>query len=236
MRTVKRMLVITGASSGIGRVTARKMLQQGHHVIGISRDCSQFNKVHDRFTPVELDLADLNQLPKKLANLNKKFPHIDTLVCCAGYGQFGSLEEFSYTQIQTMINTNLTSQVFLARALIPGLKHKPASDIIFIGSEAALKGSRKGSVYCAGKFALRGFAQALREECARSNVRVSLINPGMVKTAFFDKLSFQPGEDKSNFIEPDDVANAVSYILNANPAMVIDEINMSPLNKVIKFK
>jgi NADP-dependent 3-hydroxy acid dehydrogenase YdfG len=236
VHTLNRTLVITGVSSGIGRATARKMLQQGHQVIGISRDCSQFTQAHEHFTPIELDLANLNQLPEKLAHLDKKFPHIDTLVCCAGFGQFGSLEEFSYTQIQTMINTNLTSQVFLARALIPGLKQKPASDIVFIGSEAALKGSRKGSVYCAGKFALRGFAQALREECARSNVRVSLINPGMVKTAFFDKLSFQPGEDHSNFIQPNDVADAVSFILNANPAMVIDEINMSPLNKVIKFK
>ena len=236
MQTVKRTLLITGASSGIGRATARKMLQQGHHVLGISRDCSQFSTTHDHFTPVQLDLADLQQLPDKLRNLGKTFPHINTLVCCAGFGQFGSLEEFSYTQIQAMININLTSQVFLTRALIPSLKRKSASDVIFIGSEAALKGSRKGSVYCAGKFALRGFAQALREECARSKVRVSLINPGMVKTAFFDKLSFQPGEDQSNFIQPDDVAEAVSYILNANPAMVIDEINLSPLNKVIKFK
>lgn len=236
MHNMKRTLLITGASSGIGRATARKMLQQGHHVIGISRDCNQLDTTDKRFTPVELDLADLNQLPEKLRQLDKTYPHIDTLICCAGYGQFSSLEEFSFDQIRTMININLTSQIFLTRAFIPSLKRKPASDIVFIGSEAALKGSRKGSVYCAGKFALRGFAQALREECARSNVRVSLINPGMVKTAFFDKLSFKPGEDPSNSIHPDDVADAVSYILNASPAMVIDEINLSPLNKVIKFK
>lgn len=233
---MKRTVLITGASSGIGRATAKQMLQQGHNVLGISRDCSQFTTKHERFTAIEMDLADIKQLSEKLQQLDKTYAHIDTLICCAGFGQFGSLEEFSFDQIQTMINTNLTSQIFLTRGLIPRLKRQPASDIVFIGSEAAIKGSRKGSVYCAGKFALRGFAQALREECARSNVRVSLINPGMVKTAFFDSLSFQPGEHQSNFIHPDDVADAVSYIINASPAIVIDEINLSPLNKVINFK
>ena len=58
-------------------------------------------------------------------------------------------------------------------------------DVIFIGSEAALNGSRKGTIYCASKFALRGFAQALRDECSKSSIRVTIINPGMVKTGFF---------------------------------------------------
>ncbi len=236
MHNMKRTLLITGASSGIGRATAKKMLQQGHNVLGISRDCSQFETKHEGFTAIEMDLADLKQLPDKLQQLDKTYEHIDTLICCAGFGQFSSLEEFSFDQIQAMINTNLTSQIFLTRALIPSLKRRSASDIVFIGSEAALKGSRKGSVYCAGKFALRGFAQALRDECARSNVRVSIINPGMVKTAFFDSLSFQPGKDQSNFIDAHDVADAVSYIVNASPTIVIDEINLSPLNKVIDFK
>ncbi|MGZ4953702.1 MAG: SDR family oxidoreductase, partial [Methylobacter sp.] len=73
-------------------------------------------------------------------------------------------------------------------------------------------------------------------ECGKSNVRVCLINPGMVKTAFFDQLSFEPGDEQSNFIEPEDVAEAVSYVLNSRAQIVVDEINLSPLNKVVKFK
>jgi len=120
--------------------------------------------------------------------------------------------------------------------LLPALKRKPHSDLIFIGSEAALKGSRKGALYCASKFAVRGFTQALREECAKSNVRVCLINPGMVKTPFFDDLTFEPGDDDSQFILAEDVAEAVCYVLTSRPQIVIDEINLSPLNKVVKFK
>ena len=168
--------------------------------------------------------------------LEQRFPELDAVVFCAGRGQFGSVEEFSYAQIEDLMTLNFTSQAFLVRALMPALKRKKHSDLIFIGSEAALKGSRKGALYCASKFALRGFTQALREECGKSNVRICLINPGMVKTEFFDDLAFEPGDDVSNFIEPDDVAEAVSYVLNSRTQIVIDEINLSPLNKVVKFK
>jgi 3-hydroxy acid dehydrogenase/malonic semialdehyde reductase len=67
-------------------------------------------------------------------------------------------------------------------------------------------------------------------------VRVCLINPGMVKTAFFKHLTFEPGDHESNAILPEDVAEAVSYVLDSRAQIVIDEINLSPLNKVVKFK
>lgn len=236
MTPTKRTVLVTGASSGIGRAIARHLLQQGYHVIGTSRDSAKFTRRLDRFTPVQLDLSRLNELPQKLRELEQAHPDIDAVVFCAGRGQFGSVEEFSYVQIEDLMALNFTSQAFLVRALLPGLKRKQRGDLIFIGSEAALKGSRKGSIYCASKFAVRGFTQALREECGKSNVRVCLINPGMVKTEFFEQLSFEPGDDETNFIAPEDVAVAVSYVLDARAQIVIDEINLSPLNKVVKFK
>ncbi|MGZ5049578.1 MAG: SDR family oxidoreductase [Methylobacter sp.] len=236
MTQTKRTVLVTGASSGIGRAIARHLLQQGHHVIGISRNSAKFTCRLDHFTPVQLDLSHLNELPQKLRELEQAYPDIDAVVLCAGRGQFGSIEEFSYAQIEDLMALNFTSQAFLVRALLPGLKRKQRGDLVFIGSEAALKGSRKGSIYCASKFAVRGLTQALREECGKSNVRVCLINPGMVKTEFFEQLSFEPGDDASNFIAPEDVAVAVSYVLDARAQIVIDEINLSPLNKVVKFK
>lgn len=236
MHTVKRTVLVTGASSGIGRAIARQLLQLGHHVLGVSRDVSKFTRPLTNFNPIQLDLAKLDQLPKQLKQLQSDFPNIDAVVFCAGIGQFGGLEEFSYPQIEQLLTINFTSSAFLTRALLPALKRKPHSDLIFIGSEAALKGSRKGALYCASKFAVRGFTQALREECAKSNVRVCLINPGMVKTPFFDDLAFEPGDDDSQFILPEDVAEAVCYVLTSRPHIVIDEINLSPLNTVVKFK
>jgi len=236
MHTLKRTILVTGASSGIGRAVAQNLLQQGHAVIGVSRDCRKFSRQMENFRSVELDLSRLSELPQKIRQLQQMFPEIDAVVFSAGIGQFGSVEEFSYPQIEALMTINFTSQVFLTKALLPALKRKANSDLIFIGSEAGLKGSRKGAIYCASKFAIRGFTQALREECGSSNVRVCLINPGMVKTAFFEHLTFEPGDHESNFILPEDVAAAVSYVLGSRAQIVIDEINLSPLNKVIKFK
>jgi NADP-dependent 3-hydroxy acid dehydrogenase YdfG len=83
---------------------------------------------------------------------------------------------------------------------------------------------------------MRGFAQALREECGGSGIRVGIVNPGMVKTPFFDDLDFAPGDREDNYVEPADVASGIVWMLNSRPGTVIDEINLSPLKKVIVKK
>ncbi|PPD36268.1 MAG: short-chain dehydrogenase [Methylomonas sp.] len=231
-----RTVLVTGASAGIGRAIARQLVMQGHRVVGVSRSVAKFTQAKTNFSGFELDFADLAGLPAKLKALAALLPDLDTVVLAAGYGQFGNLEQFSYRQIEQLMAVNFTGQAMLMRALLPALKQQARSDLVIIGSEAGLKGARKGAVYCAGKFALRGFAQALREECGKSGLRVCLINPGMVKTGFFDVLDFEPGDDPTNFLTPEDIAQAVDYVLSANPAIVIDELNLNPLNKVIRFK
>ena len=98
------------------------------------------------------------------------------------------------------------------------------------------RGTRQGSIYCASKFAIRGFSQALREECGKSNVRVTLINPGAVRTPFFDELHFEPGAAQENAIEPEDIAEVLLTVLQARPGTVFDEINLSPLSHVWQRK
>lgn len=236
MQTIKRTILVTGASSGIGRAVAERLLTQNHQVIGISRDISKFARRHDNFHPVQLDLSKLETIPARLQDIMQRFQALDGIIFAAGAGLFGSLEEFSYSQIQQSLNLNFLSNAYITRSIISPFKRKARSDLIYIGSEAALKGSRKGTVYCAGKFALRGFTQALREECAKDGVRVCLINPGMVKTAFFESLNFAPGDSEANFLIVEDIADAVSYILNSRPEMLIDEINLNPASKVVKKK
>ena len=108
-------------------------------------------------------------------------------------------------------------------------------DIIFIGSEAGLLGAKNGSLYCTAKFGLRGLSQSLRKDVAGNNIRVSIINPGMIKTSFFDKLKFAPGDKVENSISLDDVANTTVNILSLDRNTVIDEINLTPATKVVKF-
>jgi len=229
-------IVVTGASSGIGRATASLLLAHGYRVIGIARDFSKCDFDSTDLTTIELDLSRLDELPVHLDDLIRNHPSINGLVCCAGAGRFGSLEEFSFTQIRELIDLNLTSQVYAVRALLPAMKRRQTGNIILMGSEAALAGGKRGAVYSASKFGLRGLAQSLRQECAASGIRVSIINPGMVKTGFFDKLDFRPGDADDNYILPEDVAAVVLEVIETRSGTVIDEINMSPGKKVIDFK
>ncbi|MDH3832462.1 MAG: SDR family oxidoreductase [Gammaproteobacteria bacterium] len=231
----EKNIIVSGASSGIGRAISTRLLQQGYRVTGVARDFSKFPCDDLRFTPVCMDLSNLDELPARLDALVKKDTVIDGLICCAGSGRFGSLEEFSAPQIRQLLDLNLTSQLYLVRALLPGMKQRGSGNIVFMGSEAALAGGKRGAVYSAAKFGLRGLAQALRQECAASGLRVSIINPGMVQTEFFNELDFRPGEAPDNYILPDDVALAVQMILEARQGTVFDEINLSPQKKVVRF-
>lgn len=228
-------VLVTGASSGIGRAVCERLLADGHSAIGIARDFGKFPCDNRHFEAHSIDLADLDQLPDHLQNLVATYPALDALVLNAGTGRFGALEQFSYEQIRALIDLNFTSHVFVARAFLPSLKKAGHGHLVFMGSEAALTGTAQGSLYCAAKFALRGLVQALRAECARTGVRVTLVNPGMVQSPFFDELDFRPGPEPDNYILPEDVAEIIVQALMARDGTVLDEINLSPQKKVIEF-
>ena len=230
-----RHILITGSSSGIGRATAQKLLEAGAVVYGIARNHEKFQPDTKRYKPLTIDVTDLKALPGQLSDLLATQPEIDGLISNAGYGSFEGLENFSPEQIFSYINNNLTSHLVVTRCLLPHFKTKNRGDIIFIGSEAALEGGKKGSLYCATKFGLRGFSQSIRQESANKNIRVTLINPGMVRTSFFDDLNFRPGDDDENAIEPTDIADIIINILSMRSGTVVDEINLTPQKKVIIF-
>jgi len=231
----QRTILISGASRGIGRALAEALLAHGSRVIGIGRDFSGWQQSPERFEKITADLSRIKPLPETLKQIGKNHPEIDAVICNAGQGRFGALEQFSPKQITDMVDINLTQHLLLTRAFLPLLKRKGFGDLLFMGSEAALNGGRNGAVYAACKFALRGLAQSLREECAARGVRVGIINPGMVDTSFFNELDFRPGDAPENHLRPADVAAAVVHALQAPPGTVIDEINLSPLKHVIRF-
>ncbi|HEC13455.1 MAG TPA: SDR family NAD(P)-dependent oxidoreductase [Acidiferrobacteraceae bacterium] len=234
MTQKKRKIIVTGASSGIGLAVCDRLLTDGHEVIGLSRRGGQTGPRHPNFYPESINLADLDALPQHLDELRNKHNNISGIIFSAGSGAFGSLEEFSYSQIRELIELNFTSQAYITRAFLPDIKKQGFGNLIYIGSEAALSGGGRGAIYSASKFALRGFAQALRQECAKSGIRITLINPGMAKTPFFDDLEFSPGPDSDNYILADDVADAVLLALDSRKGTVLDEINLSPQKKVIQ--
>ncbi len=229
-----RTYFLTGASSGIGASIAQMLLDNNAKVIALGRHVELIEGSESYF-PKRVDFLQTNQLEGIFKRLIKSETQIDGVICAAGIGRFGAIEQFSFSQMQNMMDVNFMAHALLVRLLLPRLKQQERSDVLFIGSEAALAGSKNGAMYCASKFALRGFSQALREECAKSDVKVNLINPGMVKTPFFNQLNFQPGDDEENYILPEDVANAAKLVLSTRHGTLFDEINLSPLKKVIKF-
>ena len=229
--------LVTGVSSGIGLAIAQQLLKEGRAVLGISRrQVEMGNPEIENFTSISLDLSDLSNLKTELPKLTEQYSEISSIVFCAGYGRFGNLEEFSFDQIQQMINTNLTGQIFLARVFLPQMKSKNNGNIVFISSESILSGGRRGAVYTASKSAIQGLAKSLRNECSPKGIHVGIVVPGMVKTEFYSDAEFTHGEDPENFVEPQDVANAVSLMLNSRSGTVIDEIRATPLKSVIKRK
>ena len=233
---MNRIAVVTGSSSGIGRATATRLLEAGFTVIGLARHHNQSKMSHDRYHPCTADFSDIEKLDKIATDISKDNPKISVLVCNAGFGDFRHLENFSYNQIQEFLNVNLVAHIVLCRHMVSGMKKLGQGDIIIVGSEAALIGKRKATLYSAAKFGMRGFAQSLRDEVGSSGLRVCLINPGMVRSAFFNDLDFEPGNSPENSIEPEDIAKVIVETVGARTGTVIDEINLSPASKVIHFK
>lgn len=231
----ERKVLVTGSSDGIGRSITLSLLKSGAKVIGLARDHSKFNPETKNYIKYKTDFSNEKILLNTIAKIINEHKDLDCLVSNAGFGKFGTLETFSTKEINDFIFTNLTSHMILTNKILPHLKKIRKGNIIFIGSESALKGGKNGSLYSAAKFGLRGFSQSIREESCSKNIHVSLINPGMVRTSFFNNLDFMPGEDKSNAIEPDDIGKIIIDILSTRNGSVIEEINLSPLKKVIKF-
>ena len=228
------MVVLTGASSGIGLAMTKALLKNGYSVTGISKTSEIDTIKSENFKLEKLDLSKLDSLPAELHRIISEIDApIRALVHSAGIGKFGSVEQLSVSDMKLVMETNFLSYAIATKVFLPILKRQNRlADIIFMGSESSISGGRYGSIYCASKFAVRGFAQSLREECAKTSVRVSILNPGAVRTPFFDDLNFEPGSAQDNAINPEDVAEVLLTILEARPGTVIDEVNLSPQTRV----
>ena len=231
-----KCVLVTGSSSGIGYEITLKLLDLGAKVIGIARNHDRSKLENKNYTTYKCDVSAHQKLEILLKQVLKKHPQINCFISNAGYGDFGPLENFSTLQIKNFIATNLTSHMVITKLLLPHFKRIKIGDIIFIGSEAGLLGAKNGSLYCTAKFGLRGFSEALSKDVENKNIRVSIINPGMIRTNFFENLNFEPGNDEENAINIKDVSSTVAYILDLSRNTIVDEINLSPLKKAIKFK
>jgi len=224
-------VLVTGASKGIGRACCDLLAGHGIGTVSLSR--SQPAHLPDSETHFRLDLSDLTATVELIRELLETYP-VDGIVCNAGRGDIGSLENFSAQQIHQSLVFNLVSPLSLVRECIPHLRRRDRSNIVFIGSTSALQGGRYGSLYSAAKFGLRGAAQALSHELAGANCHVGIVNPGSVRTGFFDQLDFEPGPETMHALQASDVAESVLQLLRSPDNAVVSEVTVQPRQHVIR--
>ena len=130
---VTHTILITGSSSGIGEQCAKQCLEQGYKVIGLARDFSKSSLTHEQYITVECDLNKSDVLEKSLKNIIKEHEP-NQFLHRAGYGRFGSIEQISTAQIQSLIQVNLISAILICRLLLPSFRKTEHAKMIFIGS------------------------------------------------------------------------------------------------------
>ena len=235
MKLKDKYVLITGASGGIGRAISLELLESGAKVVGLSRTPVKLKSNAERYFSYSTDLLNLEKAEIVLKKIISEHPKINALVSNAGFGEFKPLENFSLKQIREFISLNLVSHIMVSQKLIKHFKTQKGGEIVIMGSEAGLSGKRKSTLYSAAKFGLRGFSEALRDEVSSSDIRVSLISPGLVRTNFFEKLDFEPGDSDKNAIEPADIAQVVCQIFLTRQGTIIEEVRLSPAKRVINF-
>ncbi len=226
-------IIVTGSSSGIGLSITKTLLKNKANVIGVSRRTPNFS--NKNYQHIGFDLSKIETEYDKLGNFIKDKP-IHGLISNAGTGKLASLENFSPKQISEFINLNLNSHIIITRLLLPNFKVNNNGFLIYIGSEASYRVGKYGSIYSACKFGLRGFVKSIRIETSSNNIKVTQINPGMVKTPFYNNLKISPGIEYDEYIEPNDISDVIIDVLKMRTGTVIDEINLTSQKKIITFK
>jgi len=184
-----KKVLITGGSSGIGKATAKMLIQHGAIVSITGRDNEKLENVASEINaiPIHLDVSKYNSIAVKVLDAFHSMKGIDVLINNAGIGEFARLEDVKISQFEKIFSTNVFGLTMLTQEVAKFFKTQQHGSIINIGSSAATAGFPSGSVYCASKFALRGLTECWRHELRRENIRVMLINPSEVTTAFNNK-------------------------------------------------
>lgn len=232
MQTKQLHILITGGSSGIGRETAKKFINQGAKVVITGRDANKLNDVakHIGAIPLVFDVSDLKTIPEKAkAALQLLDNKIDVLVNNAGIGMFPLLGEITEEDLTQVYYTNVFGLVLLTQEILPSFKVQNYGNIINIGSTASNKGFARGSVYASSKFAVRGITQSWQAELRKFNIRVSLVNPSEVTTAFASDTR-EEREEASNKLGAADVAHTIVSIVDMRDKGFVPEVTLWATN------
>lgn len=199
--STKNVWFVTGASKGLGLTLVKKLLTEGYSVAATSRNVSELKKVisaeNSDFLPLEVDLVNENSVSEAISKTVEKFGKLDVIVNNAGYGQLGTLEELTDKESRQNFDTNVFGSLNIIRKSMPYLTAQKSGIVINISSIGGLSGDFPGwGIYCATKFAVVGFTEALAAEAKEFGVNATVVYPGYFRTDFLTGGSLRTPENE----------------------------------------
>lgn len=226
---MKKIVVITGASKGIGLSCAEIFLKNNYSVISASRSNPNTIKNPD-FHFIKTDVSKETDIKKLFQTVIKKFKKIDVLICNSGFGRFANLADSTTKDFDEMFAVNVKGLYLCNRYGVKEMLKKKSGTIINISSIGGKNGVATASIYSATKHAVMGLSRSLMAEVRKDNIRVVTICPGSVDTNFFDHPSAGLTANRKTLLSPDDVAETCLLAVNLPERALINEIEIRPLN------
>ncbi len=241
------VVLVTGASSGIGEATARTFAAHGAHVAVVARRRDRLEALatairgtYGSALVIEADITDEAQARDAVARTVAEFGRLDTLVNNAGVMLLGAIATADPAHWKRMLDLNVSALMHMSHAAIPHLKAAAAegprhvADIINVSSVAGRVSRSGAGVYSATKFAVGAFSESLRIEITKAHVRVALVEPGLVATELLDHndpsvraiIAERIGSIES--LQADDIANGIAYIVTRPRHVAINELLIRP--------
>lgn len=184
-----QVILITGASSGMGKETALHLIKEGHVVYGAARRVEQMKELQEAGGyAVKLDVTDQDQINKVVKQIRDEQGRIDALINNAGYGLYGAVEDISMDKARHQFDVNIFGLAMITKAVLPHMRENRSGKIINISSMGGKMYTPMGAWYHATKHALEGWSDSLRLELKQFNIDVVIIEPGIIATEFGNVL------------------------------------------------
>lgn len=217
-----KVAVVTGASSGLGKVVCDLLAEKGAKVFALSRTVEE-KEFHPNVIKLPLNIRDLDNIDQVFEQIDTQVDNIDFLVNCAGRELTSNLEDTKREDIMDVFGVNLKGNIYISQEVYKRMIPNRSGHIINVSSTSGLKGRAMESIYCASKWGLRGFTESLRLEAKNYGIRVCSFNPGGMNTDFW-KLN--PAKDTSSYMNPNIVGNEIIKIIDSDSSLLISEVTI----------
>ena len=224
-------VVVTGGSSGIGYATAQKLVERGAKVLITGRNRERLEQAAKEIgaIPIVADVAKEEDIMATFKAVREELGGLDVLINNAGFARRKTVDELTLEDFEAVFRTNVFGAALMAREAAKIFKEQNSGHIVNIASTAAKKGYATGSVYCGSKFALRGMTECWQAELRPHNVRVILINPSEVTTAF-GQPNGEERPEEPNKLRSEEIAHTIVATLEMDNRGFIPEVTVFATN------